>query len=199
MTDIKCGSLTVYAGPMYAGKSSALIAELEASLEESKRVIVIKPSIDNRYSLTDIVSHDGISLTATTGHKVKLISPEEVLTLSELIETDLLLVDEAQFFSNLGEVVCSYLEHGIDVITVGLDLDSEGKPFGCMPHLLSLATNIYKLTGICSVCGEEATRTFRKLSAVSSSQVLIGGSETYEPRCMFHWLEGQQEKKRFFS
>ena len=67
----KTGMLTVYAGPMYAGKTTALIAELEDSLECGSNVLVVKPSIDNRYSDEDIVSHDGISLQKATGHKVK--------------------------------------------------------------------------------------------------------------------------------
>ena len=194
------GILTVYAGPMYAGKTTALIAELEAGIEDQLNVLVIKPIIDNRYSDEDIVSHDGTSLQKTTGHKVKRLAVDEELTPSEMEDVDLLLIDEAQFFTSLCfQWVPEYLNRGVDVVAVGLDMDSEGRPFGSMPYLLSLANNVYKLSGVCSVCDDEATRTFRKLTASSSSQVLIGGSETYEPRCLEHWLEGQKEKAKFFS
>ena len=194
------GILTVYAGPMYAGKTTALIAELEAGIEDELSVLVIKPVIDNRYSDEDIVSHDGTSLQQTTGHKVKRLAVDEFLTTPEIQDVDLLLIDEAQFFTTLClEKVSEYLSRGVDVVAVGLDMDSEGKPFGSMPYLLSLANNVYKLSGVCSICDDEATRTFRKLTASSSSQVLIGGSETYEPRCLEHWLEGQKEKSKFFS
>ena len=194
------GILTVYAGPMYAGKTTALIAELEAGIEDELSVLVIKPVIDNRYSDEDIVSHDGTSLQQTTGHKVKRLAVDEFLTTPEIQDVDLLLIDEAQFFTTLClEKVSEYLSRGVDVVAVGLDMDSEGLPFGSMPYLLSLANNVYKLSGVCSVCGDEATRTFRKVNATSSAQVLIGGSETYEPRCLAHWLEGQKEKLKFFS
>ena len=197
---ISNGSLTVYAGPMYAGKTTALIAELEAGIEEQKNVLVIKPAIDNRYGEEDIVSHDGTSLQKTTGHKVRRLAVSQHLETHELENVDLLLIDEAQFFDVLcTNYVSEYLKAGIDVVAVGLDLDSEGIPFGSMPHLLSLANNVYKLTGLCSVCGDEATRTFRKLTVSSTEQVLIGGSETYEPRCLAHWVEGQKEKAKFFS
>ena len=197
---MKTGTLTVYAGPMYAGKTTALIAELEANLEENKQVLVIKPAIDNRYSDNDIVSHDGTSLQKTTGHTVKRLAVDGEILSSDLEDIDLLLIDEAQFFTSLClEWVSEYLNRGIDVVAVGLDMDSEGQPFGSMPYLLSLANNVYKLSGVCSVCGDEATRTFRKVNATSSAQVLIGGSETYEPRCLTHWLEGQKEKLKFFS
>jgi thymidine kinase len=185
---------------MYAGKTTALIAEIEAGIEEQKTLLVIKPVIDNRYAEEDIVSHDGTSLQKTTGHKVQRLGVLEFLEKKDLEKIDLLLIDEAQFFGPLCTTYISeYLKAGIDVVAVGLDLDSEGKPFGSMPHLLSLANNVYKLVGVCSVCGDEATRTFRKLTVSSTEQVLIGGSETYEPRCLQHWVEGQTEKYKFFS
>ena len=192
------GCLTVYAGPMYAGKTTALIAELETNLEDDKKVLVIKPIVDDRYSVEDVVSHDGTSLKKETGHAVKCLDLNDIIDLESLKDIDVLLIDEAQFFKNLSyEHVPLCLQHGIDVIAVGLDLDSEGKGFGSMPFLLERANVVYKLSSICSVCGEEATRTFRKLTASSSNQVLIGGNETYEPRCLHHWLEGQKEKQKF--
>jgi thymidine kinase len=192
------GTLTIYSGPMMAGKTTALIAELEEGIEDNRTVLVVKPTIDNRFSDEDIVSHDGISLKETTGHKVKRLGVNETLELTDLAGIDLLLIDEAQFFTELcAYYVTQYLQQGIDVVAVGLDMDSEGRPFGSMPHLLSIANNVYKLTGVCAVCSEEATHTFRKLGVSSSDQVLIGGGETYEPRCLEHWFEGQKEKYEF--
>jgi thymidine kinase len=196
---MKSGTLTVYAGPMMAGKTTSLIAELEMCLEDQRKALVIKPAIDNRYDAKDIVSHDGTSLRASTGQDVKLLSVDQTLEPDDLIGVDLLLIDEAQFFVNLADEIEGYLALGIDVVAVGLDMDSEGRPFGCMPRLLAMANTVYKLTGICTVCGEESTRTFRKLSAPSEDQVLIGGAETYEPRCLEHWIQGQNEKIKFLS
>ena len=196
----KNGSLTVYTGPMMSGKTTALIAELEAEVEEKRNVMVIKPVIDNRFSEEDIVSHDGVSLQKETGYKVKRLDVNDTISLDELKGIEVLLIDEAQFFNELcTSSVQTYLINGINVVAVGLDMDSEGKPFGSMPYLLSIANNVYKLTGICSCCTEEATRTFRKISASSSEQVLIGGAETYEPRCLEHWNLGQEEKQKFFN
>ena len=194
----KKGTLTVYAGPMYAGKTTALIAELEASLESNSNVLVVKPSIDNRYSEEDIVSHDGVSLQKVTGRKVKRVPTDGEIPPKDMENIDVLLIDEAQFFTELCyNWVSAYLERGVDVVAVGLDMDSEGRPFGSMPFLLCLANIVYKLSGVCSICSDEATRTFRKLSAHSSDQVLIGGTETYEPRCLSCWSAGQTEKRRF--
>jgi thymidine kinase len=200
-TPKQAGRLTIYAGPMMSGKTTALIAELQDSLEDGNRVLVIKPSIDNRFSDEDVISHDGVSLQKHTGHFVHRIQTDSFPSQELLTNIDVLLVDEIQFFGpHFPEKIEEVLLSGIDVIAVGLDLDSEGKPFKIMPELLSIANSVFKLVGICSVCGEvTATRTFRKLSASSTEQVLIGGAETYEPRCLTHWVQGQEEKLRFFN
>lgn len=197
----QAGHLTIYAGPMMSGKTTALIAELQDSLEEGHKALVIKPAIDNRFSEEDVVSHDGVSLQKHTGHFVHKIQTNDFPSKELLANVSVLLVDEIQFFgSHFSEKIQEVLLAGIDVIAVGLDLDSEGKPFGIMPELFSIANSVFKLVGICSVCGEvTATRTFRKLSASSTEQVLIGGAETYEPRCLTHWVQGQEEKSRFFN
>lgn len=200
-TTKQAGRLTIYAGPMMSGKTTALIAELQDSLEDGNRVLVIKPSIDNRFSDEDVISHDGVSLQKHTGHFVHRIQTDSFPSQELLTNIDVLLVDEIHFFGpHFPEKIEEVLLSGIDVIAVGLDLDSEGKPFKIMPELLSIANSVFKLVGICSVCGEvTATRTFRKLSASSTEQVLIGGAETYEPRCLTHWVQGQEEKLRFFN
>lgn len=193
------GKLTVYCGPMFAGKSSSLIAELELACEECKRVLVIKPKIDNRYSDDDIISHDGVSLKDVTGHEVLVLDVDACVKLEDLELVDLLLIEEAHFFTSLHEQIKTYMLMGVDIVAVGLDMDSDGEPFGIMPHLLSMASNVYKLTGLCAVCQQEATMTFRKLVARSMSQVLVGGSETYEPRCFAHWVLGNEEKQRWYN
>ena len=63
-------------------------------------------------------------------------------------------------------------ELGKQVVATGLDRDFRGIPFGTMPRLLALADQVTKLTAICMVCGEPATRTQR----------LIGGAAG---RCRF--------------
>jgi len=194
------GTLTVYCGPMYAGKTSLLIAELEESLDCGETVLVIKPTIDNRYKEDDVVSHDGISLKKNTSHPVLCLPVDGTVTEEQLQGVTLVLIDEAQFFEDLSLVqVPDLLVAGVNVIAFGLDMDSEGRPFGSMPRLLTMADRVVKMKSECVVCGEDAQRTFRKLSAKSTSQVLIGGAETYEARCHKHWLEGLSERKRWMA
>jgi thymidine kinase len=89
-------------------------------------------------------------------------------------------------------VVERLAELGKQVIVTGLDRDFRGIPFGAMPRLLALADQVTKLTAICVVCGEPATRTQRLIdgepAGAESPLIVIGGlgDETYEARCRLH-------------
>ncbi len=117
-------------------------------------------------------------------------------------------VDEVQFFTPrwVGVVMETLLlmRSDVDMVVVGLDMDRDGNQFPGMgsvegfaakhcfadTRLTGLLVEHEKLVGVCSVCGERnATRTFYKGDR-DGDQVLIGGSDLYEPRCYQHWLAG---------
>ena len=50
-----------------------------------------------------------------------------------------------------------------------------------MTNLMALSNNITKLKSVCAKCNEPASYSYRKTKI--ESQVLIGESEKYEPRC----------------
>jgi thymidine kinase len=96
------------------------------------------------------------------------------------------------FTGKYPEVVEALAATGKQVIVTGLDRDFRGIPFGTMPRLLALADQVTKLTAICVVCGEPATRTQRLIDGepapADSPLIVIGGlgDETYEARCRLH-------------
>lgn len=178
--------LTIYAGPMFSGKSTNLIAEAAIAEEEGKKVVAIKPLIDERYSKQDIVTHDGNSFLKETQIEVRLVDLKYVFRPQDFSCFDLVLVDEVQFFENAENVISLSQDHEIDVVCSGLDLDSSGKPFGKMPLLLSYADAVYKCHGVCAVCNKPSTRSLRKTKE-NNLQIFVGGSESYESRCFEHW------------
>lgn len=53
------------------------------------------------------------------------------------MDTEVVAIDEVQFFDQDIVDVCEYLaDKGIRVIVAGLDKDFRGEPFGIMPELL---------------------------------------------------------------
>lgn len=172
--DVKTtGKLTVLAGPMFAGKTEALIERALKIPAGVRRVY--KPVTDTRQGDGYILSHGGVSIAAEW--------TDPALERIEFVPN--LFVDEAQFLSDWAILkVQALVEAGTHITLSGLDLTSDSYPFGPMPAFLALANEVVKLTGHCAQCGRPSTRTFRKEGKPDASGILVGGAETYEPRCL---------------
>ncbi|MCK6259237.1 thymidine kinase [Fictibacillus sp. KIGAM418] len=176
------GWVEVICGSMFSGKSEELIRRVRRAKYGKLEVQVFKPLIDNRYSEESVVSHNGTAVIAQPVEKsvdiLKNVSPD----------TEVVAIDEIQFFDeDVISVVQELADHGIRVIAAGLDQDFRGEPFGPMPKLLALAESVTKLHAICMVCGSPASRTQRLINGKPASYddpiILVGASESYEPRC----------------
>lgn len=183
-TKMRKGTIEVICGPMFAGKTEELIRRTKRLEFAKKKYLIFKPSIDNRYSLDEVVSHSNRKLKAIN---IDVKNPDQ---LKKFLTSDLsaIVIDEAQFFDvSLVGLVDELAGSGLRIICAGLDLDFRGKPFGIMPQLLALADNVTKLTAICVRCGNDATRTQRIIDGEPAYEddavVQIGATEAYEPRC----------------
>jgi thymidine kinase len=171
----RSGWIEVICGSMFSGKTEELIRRLKRAKIAKLKVEIYKPSIDTRYDVTKIVSHDSNSVLSTP-----LQHSKQILDCSE--DVDVIGIDEAQFFDmELVSVVQKLALRGKRVIIAGLDMDYKGVPFGPMPHLLSVAEYITKVHAICSHCGALASHSYRLVP--QESQVLLGEKDSYEPRC----------------
>ena len=176
------GSLTVVCGSMFAGKSEELIRLARRALYARKKVQVFKPSIDDRYHQTMVVTHMGVQHEAIPALSVaelrKLIDPE----------TEVLCIEEAQFFDRSLVGLCVEMaDKGVEVICAGLDQDFRRQPFGPMAELMIAADQVIKLRAICMKCGAPASHTYRMVDGKpvkwDDPIVLIGATESYEARC----------------
>ena len=169
------GWIEVIAGCMFSGKTEELIRRLRRATIAKQKVKIFKPTIDNRYSLSDIVSHSEQSLPS-----ILIDDINEVLNIAN--DSDVIGIDEAQFFSNDIVKVCNQLaNNGKRIIIAGLDQDYRGIPFEPMPQLLAIAEYITKTLAICMVCGNPADKTQRKTE--SAERVVVGAADIYEARC----------------
>ena len=175
------GWIEVVCGPMFAGKTEEIIRRIRRLEYAKKTVLVFKPSIDNRYSESEIVSHN-----KTKAKSININKAREILDYVKE-GVDAVVIDEAQFLDNdviwVSEVLA---DRGIRVIVGGLDRDFRGEPFGPMPQLLAIAEFVQKLTAVCVISGQPATRTQRLINGKPASFddpiVLVGAAEAYEPR-----------------
>lgn len=166
---------------MFAGKTEELIRRARRAEYAKQTVVVFKPDIDTR-SGECLASHSRMEHPAVI---VDAKSPGNILV--QAYEAQVVCVEEIQFFDpSITTVIDILLEQGKRVIVAGLDMDAWGKPFGVMPHLMAVAEKVKKLSAICTVCGDEATRS-QKTATASNATVDIGAADKYEARCRKHF------------
>ena len=185
---IKSGCVEVICGSMFSGKTEELIRRLKRAQFANQKIAIFKPTIDNRYSDVDVVSHDLHSITSTpVDSAVKMLAvPDDVQVVG---------VDEAQFFDDsIVDVVQTLANRGVRVIIAGLDTDFLGKPFGPMPALMAIAEDVQKVHAICVRCGSLANHSHR-LSA-STNLVELGEKDVYEPLCRQCYNAARAEEQR---
>lgn len=171
-------------GPMGCGKTEELLRRIRRGIIAKKKVKVISPDIDTRTHGDYIESRNGLWLDA-----IKVKNAAQILSIVKE-DDEIIAIDELQFFDEyIVKVVSKLVNSGKKVIGTGLDLDFKAEPFGYMPELMCIATNINKLAAVCMKCGcENATRTQRLIDGQpvdkNSPLIMIGGDETYEARCI---------------
>ena len=180
------GWVHVICGCMFCGKTDEMLRLLRRFSIAGRRVLLVKPRLDTRTDANRVFSRSGAQHEAVT-----VDSSSQIEGVAG--EADIVAIEEGQFFDErLPDVVERLADAGKQVIVTGLDRDFRGIPFGAMPRLMALADQVTKLTAICVLCGEPATRTQRLIggqpASADSPLIVIGGlgDETYEARCRLH-------------
>jgi thymidine kinase len=178
---------------MFSGKTEELLRRVKRAQIARQKIQVFKPVLDNRYSVDHVQSHDANRVLSRPVEKAR-----DILRLVD-DNTRIVGIDEAQFFDDsIVDVAQKLAYRGMRVIVAGLDMDFRGQPFGPMPKLLAVAEDVTKLSAVCTVCGNPASRSQRLSSPTGKGgdQVLVGAKDYYEARCRFcHEPEGISENQ----
>lgn len=192
-------SLEIVCGPMFSGKSSYAIAYIRRHKAIGKRVIAVKPAIDTRYSVQDeMVSHNQDRIPCVrwnTDHPFALTR--------DMLQADVVVIEEAQFFKGLYDMVYVLLSRGKEILMVGLDGTSDQIPFAEFLRCIPLATHVTKLNALCSRCRDGTLAPFTRARDTQQTLIDVGGADKYESVCFRH-LSGapapqESSKKSFVS
>lgn len=155
----KIGSITVITGNMFSGKTSLLIAKYNQS-KNYRKCLAFKPTLDTRYSETEIVSHDKENIKA-----IPITTIQEIDKYKD--QFDNAYIDELHFFSrsDQGGEVNRYLNElanqNKEVVCAGLTWDCfANEPFLSVAHLVATAEYPVRLFGKCDIenCPERSTK-----------------------------------------
>ena len=169
------GKLELIYGPMFSGKTTKLIERFN-DLKTFRKCLCINYALDNRYSTNKIVSHDQIEIDC-----IIITNFEELFSktnFNDFMEAQWILVNEAQFFSNLKiwtEFCIKILNKNL--IVSGLDLDYKRNQFGELLDLKKMATQIYKMSGKCGNTNCINFSVFSHRVSCNKELILIGTNE----------------------
>jgi len=186
------GSLHIFVGPMFSGKTSRLIDALQG--DEEPLGVAFLPEIDNRSKIEGryvLLGHDG---RVWPGHVQTLPTQGVPLWLGEVYgrhaeQGAIIAFDEVQFLdSMISPVLRQLADMGGHIVATGLLRDSRRKPWETTLAIMGLADRIETILATCAVCKKEwASDTWR--NPVVQDRVAIGNGSIYEPRCVDCWRE----------
>ena len=172
-----CGKLTLITGPMWSGKTTELLRLFDRRSRASLNCLLVKHSVDDRYSNDYVSTHIGYKIPAQSCNSITHLMKQVDVT-----KYNGIFIDEIQFFTDK-KLCLKILEAGVDVVVAGLNGDWKQQIFPDMDVLFSNASDIRLLTAICGICRkQEACLTVKKVG--DNKQIAVGGSETYIPSCL---------------
>ena len=186
----KASYLELFIGPMFSGKTSKLVEIYKQCLFCNIPVAVINHSIDKRYDDTLLSTHDKVMIPCIQTNSLKKVwyYEENNICLTriedscQLIRSDVILINEGQFFEDLLPAVEHMLRHNKKIYIGGLDGDFERKKFGQILDLIPLCDKVTKMTSLCSLCKNGTAGIFSKRISSETQQTVVGSSN-YIPVC----------------
>ena len=179
----KFGWIECICGSMFSGKSEELLRRIKRGVIAKQKVLLFKPSIDNRYDENRVSTHNGNSYDS-----ISIEKSSDILNFVKDTKYDIIGIDEIQFFDNdIVKIINKLADDGIRVIVAGLDMDFKAEPFHPMPEIMAISEMVTKLHAVCNKCGKEASRSQRLINGKPAKYddpvVVIGAGESYEARC----------------
>jgi thymidine kinase len=186
--------LELFIGPMFSGKTSKLVEIYKQCLFCSIPVAVINHSIDIRYHNNLLSTHDKVMIPCIQTNKLKdiwqydetfhesdIILPRLIDSI-QLINADVIIINEGQFFEDLLPAVEHMLQHNKKIYVGGLDGDFERKKFGQILDIIPLCDKVTKMTSLCGICKNGTPGIFSKRISLEKEQTVVG-SDNYIPVC----------------
>lgn len=179
---------------MNAGKSIELIKVAYNYEERGKRVLVLTPSVDDRFGVGVIASRIGVTREA-----VAVNDDTNILGLfmmeNKRSPIDCVLVDECQFLKkhHVQELVEIVDSCDVPVLAYGLKNDFKNELFEGSYYMLVYADKIEEIKTICW-CGRKATMVARLVDGKfvkTGEQIVVGGNDMYISLCRKHYNDGR--------
>ncbi|RHB42290.1 thymidine kinase [Enterocloster aldenensis] len=182
-------------GAMGSSKTANALMVRYNYIEKGQKVILLKPSIENRDGYNIIKSRIGLSaeceLVEDLLEKIKQMEKSG----DGWNDADVIIIDEAQFLNTeqINELARIVDDYHISVICYGLRTDFTSHLFEGAKRLMELADVIEEIPTICW-CGKKAQFNARVKDGKivrNGAQIEMGGNESYVSLCRKHYMSGK--------
>ena len=181
-------NLHFHYGVMSSSKSAALIVNAYNYRRNGTMVEVIKPAYDSRFGAQKIVSRIGLECDALVLPDLQQYTPAQ--------NTNVILVDEAQFFSpsDIDKLVRIADQQNKIVMCYGLMVDSNEQIFPASRRLIEVGAKLHRMDSNCQIngCMKLATHHLRFDSTghvIRAGDQFALGDSNYKSVCRAHYNE----------
>ncbi len=170
-------------GTVGSAKTLNLLAVAHNYKQQNKKVVLMKPELDTRFSFENISSRAGLSMPADF-----FLTENTDLNFESLIGTQCILVDESQFLSPhvIQQLRALSRDLDIPVICYGLRTDFKTNLFPGSQRLLELADTIEEIKTTCYNCNRKAIYNLKFVNGKPTQDgpvIDLGAEEKYLPAC----------------
>ncbi len=170
-------------GTMDSAKTMNLLAVAHNYRQQGKRVVLLKPRLDDRFGSEVVVSRSGLSKPVDL-----LLEADSELDPAAFVGLDCVLVDEAQFLSPrvIEQLRALTRVPNVPVICYGLRTDFRSRLFPGAQRLFELADSIEEVKVTCQFCNRKATFNMRLIDGkptFEGEQIQLGSNDSYAPAC----------------
>jgi thymidine kinase len=170
-------------GTMDSAKTMNLLAVAHNYRSQGKRVILLKPSLDDRFGRETIASRSGLQKPVDM-----LLGAHDDIDPKDFEGLDCVLVDEAQFLRRqiIDQLRLLTLTHNVPVICYGLRTDFRSRLFEGAKRLMEVADSIEEVKVTCQYCRRKAVFNLRMVDGqgvIEGDQIQLGGNDSYAPVC----------------
>ncbi len=170
----KLPQIVLLTGPMRGGKSQEVLRLINQCTVLKMKILCLTPKIDER---------SGAKIKSRNGCESPSICLEKLDELDKNVynESEVIVIDEAQFFPDLYSFVNQCKNDNKTVFISGLDGDFNRKPFGQVLNCIPLCDTISKFRALCMIKNDGTPAIFSMLVAdqtlLKEGNKLVGDSQ----------------------
>jgi len=169
----------MYVGPMFGGKTTRMLSQLERYRYQDEDTYLFKPVIDERYDSRSVVTHNGVKSEAI------LVSSGQAIcrTVVRLVGSNpsVIAIDEAFMIPGSGEALAWLFKRGHTILVSSLQLSSDGSPYEEIMRMFPYATHVEVCPAVDHITKKDAYYT-EKFGGRKDHAIEVGGADMYRPR-----------------